>query len=1734
MAGRNVTARFAVETDVAQAKRDLEAVTQQIDRLGQTRVDGARQELEQLNAATGKLAAGYTALTEDQRKAYQQREQDAQQVDKLRRTYKTLEGALETLDVQVKNGWRSMEEAARLQPQLAAAYTRTGQAARQAGADLQAGAAATKMAAAAQDAAGESAGRLRGVMGNLGYQIQDVAVQAQMGTNAFIIMAQQGPQIAGAFGPAGAAIGAVIAVASVAAGVVFGMGKSAETAETAFTSYAKALEFAAAASEKTRTASEGAKAAVDAEARSVAAAAEARLSKAQAELKALETAMTFTASGDASANAGAAITYLLKSGDVRALAQEVLILRAALGQYADGAREAVLQTEIGASKLRDARNAVEDYRAGLREQIVELGVEVATFGASSEAKLRAKLEMEALAKAQAAGRTEIDAGTRALIEQVVALQSHVDHLDASKKAMEEAAKAAAALATAQARAGASLFTTEANLDAKIAALKGGEEAMKAYAAEQVRSAARSKAYDDAIRAGLSPLDATAEANRVAAKAAEAYRLELERTEKQRAGSKAESQAEREAKAHEKAIDQADKYIDRLKGETDALGLTERERFVANKAMEFELQNRGKLSGAEMDAYLAKVKEEAGALYDSTEARKAKAKADAEALRALEKYQQDVTRVATDIGKDISENLWDQITGQAKAGDALQFFKNWAKRLAVEMLNQQIVLPITMQIVGSMPSLFDIQAPAGAAGAATNSLTGSLTNTALSKAGGWAMDKLGLPGGITNAIDKFGYSTLGIGTMAGTQGTMMTTAAGGLAADIGVMPTLGGVSNAAAAGSTTVGGITGGLSAYLGAGMAGAAGGGLVGGWLGTKTNSKAVGGISGAVAGAGSAALASYLGLGAIGGPVGLAIGAVVGAIMGMLGTQKATVGKTASADVTIANGGKSATFGNILTDNEGDPETGKALGTALSGIFSIAAMGGGKLTKDFGIGQTAAKGLYVGGSVPYKEFGKGDNAIGDLLRYTLLEQGGLKDGGANTIAALKATKAKDWEEAAKDIGLGASIDAGTTALAALDKSLNSVTKSAKETTAEAMKPMLEEFERAKKLGIDGAYKTLATDQLKAYLDQLKNPVDYTQREQDMASLTGQFQAIRDAVAQLNPQMATYVDQIEAETRARIKAQTAQEATAMLNEAMGRGYLNQIKDLEKARDINARNLAAVGLDVSTAGDIFNASLTSLLRGLDDASLSVVAQSFTGDIATLATTLRNASSAAVSFATDIAGRVQTALGNDRGASLIALDAQQAAALATARASGYDTTTLQQVQATERAAQAFKLAQADVLAAYDQQIAAQQDYVASLTDGAVKLAQSAREFRSAYDALALNDNSPLNAKDRLEEARRQFGTALTTYRDVAATAEDRDAAKQTLLSLGPSLVQLAKGFFGSTSTTDYDYVRSVFAELGDTTALGVDTAEQQLKTANDTLKEMQRQRAEAAATGQKQYAALTSLKDVMDQSYAVWQAALVPLKALTGANDSTPRYAAPAAVQAAWDGLSSEQQFGIARAMGWGGSLDQAFNIWLATSNSRAETFGTDVLSIANGTRYGAPDDIQGAWNALSPDQQKSAVRAAGYDGGVDGGLNAWVALGHKAAFEAAVRAQARSAGIPGFAMGTLSTPPGAVWVGENGPELLWQGGAAAVASSVDSLRIARAFEAANDRWSGNVTPLRSAGTSTVSTRGIEQRLDRAVAVLERVVEAIDAGNGEAVPALKTLARQAARSPEPLGRRMAGAR
>lgn len=72
---------------------------------------------------------------------------------------------------------------------------------------------------------------LSGVAGQIGFQLQDIAVQAQMGTSALVILGQQGSQVASVFGPTGAIVGAIIAVGSALLGMATASGAAGESIE---------------------------------------------------------------------------------------------------------------------------------------------------------------------------------------------------------------------------------------------------------------------------------------------------------------------------------------------------------------------------------------------------------------------------------------------------------------------------------------------------------------------------------------------------------------------------------------------------------------------------------------------------------------------------------------------------------------------------------------------------------------------------------------------------------------------------------------------------------------------------------------------------------------------------------------------------------------------------------------------------------------------------------------------------------------------------------------------------------------------------------------------------------------------------------------------------------------------------------------------------------------------------------------------------------------------------------------------------------------------------------------------------------------------------------------------------------------------------------------------------------------------------------------------------------------
>lgn len=70
------------------------------------------------------------------------------------------------------------------------------------------------------DTGTKSHGNWKSSMQQAGYQVQDFIVQVQGGQSALVAFSQQGSQLAGAFGPSGAVIGAIIALSTVVAGTL--------------------------------------------------------------------------------------------------------------------------------------------------------------------------------------------------------------------------------------------------------------------------------------------------------------------------------------------------------------------------------------------------------------------------------------------------------------------------------------------------------------------------------------------------------------------------------------------------------------------------------------------------------------------------------------------------------------------------------------------------------------------------------------------------------------------------------------------------------------------------------------------------------------------------------------------------------------------------------------------------------------------------------------------------------------------------------------------------------------------------------------------------------------------------------------------------------------------------------------------------------------------------------------------------------------------------------------------------------------------------------------------------------------------------------------------------------------------------------------------------------------------------------------------------------------------------
>jgi hypothetical protein len=181
------------EQSLADMEKAAKALERQISKIGES---GAafQREMNRLTGVTNefsKSARDSAAAFEAFDKARGQVENLRASIDPLYAASKRYEAALRQLDGALEMGAISAREHGQMMDQLAAAYLRADNAA---------------------DMAQGGMGRFGGGIQQVGFQLQDFAVQVGSGTSAMQAFGQQFPQLASAFGPWGVAVGTAAAI----------------------------------------------------------------------------------------------------------------------------------------------------------------------------------------------------------------------------------------------------------------------------------------------------------------------------------------------------------------------------------------------------------------------------------------------------------------------------------------------------------------------------------------------------------------------------------------------------------------------------------------------------------------------------------------------------------------------------------------------------------------------------------------------------------------------------------------------------------------------------------------------------------------------------------------------------------------------------------------------------------------------------------------------------------------------------------------------------------------------------------------------------------------------------------------------------------------------------------------------------------------------------------------------------------------------------------------------------------------------------------------------------------------------------------------------------------------------------------------------------------------------------------------------------------------------------------
>lgn len=197
---------------VQQASQSAEQANQVIAALN-TQIAMMQQHQQQAAASTGRLETSINTVTAAIRELGSATKPTGDSLTGIERMIAGLNSQIKIMEDEMNNGARSAA--------ILAAQLRAGDGATDAQkakiADLTGRLYDMRHGV---EGAAKGIGGFRTIMQQGGYQVQDFIVQVQGGQSALVAFSQQGSQLAGAFGPTGAVVGALIALGSVITGVL--------------------------------------------------------------------------------------------------------------------------------------------------------------------------------------------------------------------------------------------------------------------------------------------------------------------------------------------------------------------------------------------------------------------------------------------------------------------------------------------------------------------------------------------------------------------------------------------------------------------------------------------------------------------------------------------------------------------------------------------------------------------------------------------------------------------------------------------------------------------------------------------------------------------------------------------------------------------------------------------------------------------------------------------------------------------------------------------------------------------------------------------------------------------------------------------------------------------------------------------------------------------------------------------------------------------------------------------------------------------------------------------------------------------------------------------------------------------------------------------------------------------------------------------------------------------------